>query len=73
MSALDARMRAIAAEVAAGLAAGLPVDERGPDRVAELEKQVTELTARVDDLEKAAAPAPTAKRTASRKTAETTE
>jgi len=59
MSALDARMRIIAREVSAELADGLP----GPDRVTELEKQVSELTARVDELEKAPRRAATAKRT----------
>lgn len=63
MSALDGRIRAIATEVAAGLANGLPSADGGTDRVAELEKQLAELTARVDKLEKAPQRAATAKRT----------
>ncbi len=66
MSALDARIRRLAREELA--AAGGPPAADGPDRVAELEQQLADLTARVDDLEKAAAPAPAAKRT-TRKTA----
>ncbi|WP_327592433.1 hypothetical protein [Streptomyces chartreusis] len=69
-SPLDARMRSIAHEVAAEFTDGLPGSN---DRTAALEKQLAELTARVDELEKqVAAPAPAAKRTA-RKTAEPSE
>jgi hypothetical protein len=67
VSALDARIRHLAREELAS-AGGAPASV-GPDRVAELEKEVADLTARVNELEKAAAPAPTAKRTP-RKTTE---
>lgn len=76
MSALDARTRIIAAEVFAELtASGQATADAGPDRVGGLEKQVAELTARVEDLEKtaAAAPAPAAKRAARSKTTDTSE
>ncbi|WP_329336047.1 hypothetical protein OG252_12985 [Streptomyces sp. NBC_01352] len=63
MSAIDARARIVAAEVFAELAGGQATAEAGPDRVAELEKQVAELAARVDKLEKAPQRAATAKRT----------
>lgn len=69
MSALDARMRIIAREELASTAAPKTAD--GPDRVAKLEQQLTELTARVDELEKSTA-AP-AKRTARKTTPEPTE
>jgi len=68
-SPLDARIRHIAREELA--AAGTPA-AGAPDRVAELEKQLAELTARVDELEKAATPAPTAKRV-TRRTTESSE
>jgi hypothetical protein len=55
-------MRIIATEVHAELASGLPKADTGPDRTAELEKQIAELTARVDKLEKTPQRAGTAKR-----------
>lgn len=55
-SPLEARMRNIAQEVAAGLADGLP----GSERMDTLEQAVAALGARVEELEKAAAAAPTA-------------
>jgi phage shock protein A len=70
MSALDARMRIIAREELANTAAPEAADS--PDRVTELEQQLAALTARVDELEKGAAPAP-AKRTARKTTQEPTE
>lgn len=74
MSALDARMRAIAAEVHAGLASGLPADGDSTDRLTELEAQLAALTARVDELEKTTAPTSATKRTTrSKTTSETTE
>lgn len=65
MSALDARTRIVAAEVFAELTAagGQASADGGADRTAELEKQIAELTARVDKLEKAPQRAATAKRT----------
>lgn len=74
MSVLDERIRRIAREEAEGLAESAPgvvLQTSGPDRLAELENQLAALTARVDELEKAAA-AP-AKRTARKTVAETTE
>jgi hypothetical protein len=71
-SPLDARIRNLAREEAAALLAEAPSARGGSDRVAELEQQVSTLTARVEELEKASAPAPAAKRTA-RKTPETSE
>lgn len=71
MSALDARIRHLAREELAA-AGGAPAPD-GPDRVAELEKQLAELAARVDELEKTAAPAPTAKRTPRKAATESTE
>lgn len=75
MNVLDERIRRIAREEAAGLtesAPGVALETSGPDRLAELETQLTALTERVTELEKtAAAPAP-AKR-APRKTAEPSE
>jgi hypothetical protein len=72
MSLLDDRMRVIARdEMGKFTSETEPADaDSGPGRVAELEKQLAALTARVDELEKAA-PAP-AKR-ATRKTQESTE
>ena len=64
MSALEARIRRLAREEI-GAGTGTADD---PDRVAELEKQLTELTNRVQELEKNAS-APTAKR-ATRKATE---
>lgn len=70
-SPLDARIRHIAREEASGMftnvANGAP-RHADTDRVAELEKQLSALTARVDELEKTAAPAPAA-RPATRRTA----
>lgn len=74
MSALDGRIRALAREEAQSLfltpeqieqakASGIIATGEQPDRVAELEKQLAELTARVDKLEKAPQRAATAKRT----------
>lgn len=55
MSVLDERIRRIATEVSSGLADGLP----GPSaEVAALRDEVAALTARVEELEKAPAPAP---------------
>lgn len=74
MSVLDDRIRRIAREEAEGLAEpapGVVLETSGPDRLAELENQLAALTARVDELEKAAT-AP-AKRTARKTAAETTE
>lgn len=75
-SPLEARIRKIAQEEAATLVGGDPktvAPAKQPDRVAELEKAVSALGARVEELEKAAAaPSPAAKRTA-RKTAESSE
>ncbi|NUS83642.1 MAG: hypothetical protein HOY75_13075 [Streptomyces sp.] len=68
MSVLDDRIRRIAGEVTAGFADGIPGSS---DRVAALEQTVAELSARVDELEKAAA-AP-AKRAPRKTAAETTE
>lgn len=62
MSALDGRIRTIAREEAAAALDGAPAGAQGPDRVAELEQQLAELTARVEELEKT--PAPVVKRTA---------
>lgn len=81
MSALDGRIRALAREEAQRLflspeqmeqakASGVVVTGEQPDRVAELAKQVAELTARVEELEKATTPA--AKRTARKTASETT-
>lgn len=67
MSALDARMRTIAREELAA-AEGAPPTADEPNRVTELEQQIAALTTRVDELEKATAPAPAVKR-AARKTA----
>lgn len=70
-SALDGRIRHIAREEAtAALAAQQPTT--GSDETAELKTQVAALSARVEELEKAAAPAPTPKR-ATRRNAETAE
>jgi hypothetical protein len=63
VSALDARIRHLAREELA--AAGAPSATAGPDRVAELEQQLADLTARVEELEQA----PTAAKRAARKTA----
>ena len=69
MSALDARIRHLAREEVAA-AGGTPAADR-PDRVAELEKQLADLTARVDELEKTATTsAPAAKRTTRKTTSE---
>lgn len=76
-SPLDGRIRHIAREVLAeaggttakGLTDGIPAD--GDDRLASVEEQLTALTARVEELEKA--PAPTARRTSRKTTAETSE
>lgn len=58
---LNERMRAIAQEVASGIADGLP----GSERLDTLEQAIAALGARVEELEKAATAAPTAvKRTA---------
>lgn len=76
MSVLDDRIRKIARDEVGRFTAETAATgaDPGTNRVAELEKQVAELTARVDELEKGTAtPAPAAKRTTSRKTAETTE
>ena len=70
MSLLDDRMRVIARDELGRFTTDTTDAESGTDRVAELEKQLAALTARVDELEKAT-PAP-AKRTA-RKTQEPTE
>jgi len=71
MSVLDDRIRRIATEVAAGFADGLPsavLETNGPDRLAELEKEVADLRARLEKLESAP------RRAASRKAApESTE
>ncbi len=69
MSVLDERIRRIAGEVSAGFADGIP---GSGDRIGALERQITELTTRVDELEKAAS-TPAAKRTTRAKTTEPTE
>jgi hypothetical protein len=69
VSVLDERMRRIAREELAGGDAA-PADDTAT--VTELAQQVAALTTRVEELEKAAGPAPAAKRTA-RKTAESPE
>jgi len=67
-SPLDARMRSIAHEVSAEMANGLPGSS---DRMDAMEKQLAQLTTRVDELEKAAAaPAPGAKRATRKATPE---
>lgn len=63
MSALDARMRLIAEQVLADSHGAPATASSETDRMAELEKQVADLTARVDELEKAPRRAATAKRT----------
>jgi hypothetical protein len=68
VSVLDERIRRIATEVSAGLADGLPGSS---DRVAELERQVAELTDRVAELEKTATTSAT-KRATRAKTTEIT-
>lgn len=70
-SPLESRIRKIAGEeVTALLGVGYeaPPAAAGPDRVAELEEQLTALTARVDELEKVAAPSSATKRTPRGKT-----
>ncbi len=74
MSALDARTRIVAAEVFAELAAGTqPTADAGTDRMADLEKQVATLTARVDELEKATTAASAKRTTRTKTTPESTE
>ncbi|MBE4735680.1 hypothetical protein [Streptomyces caniscabiei] len=78
MSALDGRIRRLAREEATallGVATPVLADD-GPDRVAELEKQLAELGARVARLENGTdTPAEAAPKTrrSPRKTAETSE
>lgn len=54
MSALDARIRRLAREEAESLTGAAPaaaLESSGPDRVAELEKEVADLRARLEKLE----------------------
>lgn len=67
MSALDARIRRLAREEAESLTGAAPAavqETSGPDRVAELEKEVAELRARLEKLENAPRRAATARKTA---------
>lgn len=65
MSALDARIRKLAREEAEALTGAPPatvLETTGPDRVAELEKEVADLRARLEKLENAPRRAATARK-----------
>lgn len=64
-SPLDARIRKLAREEAEGVANSAPaavLETSGPDRLAELEKEVTDLRTRLEKLENAPRRAATARK-----------
>ena len=70
MSALDARIRKLAREEAEALTGAPPatgLETTGPDRLAALEKEVADLRARLEQMEKTATASPSPARRAARK------